>query len=241
MSKRAFAFIFARGGSKGVPGKNIKLLAGKPLIAYAIETALATRRFESVIVSTDSEEIAAISRRFGAATPFLRPAELASDTAPEWNAWRHAIQFVQNHHGVFDIFVSLPATSPFRNVNDVRGCMSLLEENPETDIVLTGRRAERSPYFNMVLVDERNFARLVIEPKNNLVRRQDAPEVFELTTVAYAARPHFILRADNVWAGKVRMVVIPEERAMDIDTKHDFFIAECIAREHPGVHLTEDE
>jgi N,N'-diacetyl-8-epilegionaminate cytidylyltransferase len=241
MSKRAFAFIFARGGSKGVPGKNIKLLAGKPLIAYAIETALATERFESVIVSTDSEEIAAISRKFGAATPFLRPGELASDTAPEWSAWRHAIQFVQDNYGAFDIFVSLPTTSPFRNVSDVRNCMSLLEENSETDIVLTGRRAERSPYFNMVRLDEKSFARLVIEPENNLVRRQDAPRVFDLTTVAYASRPYFILHADNVWAGKVRMAVIPEERAMDIDTNHDFFLAECIAREHPGVHLTEDK
>ena len=238
MMSRSVAFIFARGGSKGVPGKNIRLLAGKPLIGYAIETALACRQFDRVIVSTDSLEIASVARDFGASTPFMRPPELASDTAPEWAAWRHAIDYVVQDIGPFDTFVSLPTTSPFRNVSDVRNCMAALEADPATDVVITGRRAERSPYFNMVKLDEQDYAHVLIPPEQHLVRRQDAPQVYDVTTVAYVSRTEFILRAANIWAGNVRLVEVPPERAMDIDTPHDLLLAECIARAYPGIHLT---
>lgn len=238
MIKRRLAFIFARGGSKGVPNKNIKLLAGKPLIGYAIETALACKCFEDVIVSTDSPEIAEVARKFGANTPFMRPPELASDTASEWDAWRHAIGFVNDTVGVFDTFVSLPATSPFRNVSDVKACIKLLDADDQADIVITGRRAERSPYFNMVRMDADGYAQVVIPPKDHLVRRQDAPQVYDITTVAYVTRPDFVLRAENIWRGNVRMFEIPTERAMDIDTQQDFFVAECLAKSMPGIHLS---
>ena len=97
---KAVAVIFARGGSKGLPGKNIRPLAGKPLIAWAIEHALAVKRIDRVIVSTDSEEIAAVAREYGAEVPFLRPAELARDDSPEWLAWRHALNYFLNVDGV---------------------------------------------------------------------------------------------------------------------------------------------
>lgn len=238
MTQRRVAFIFARGGSKGVPNKNIRPLAGKPLIGYAIETALACQSFDDVVVSTDSPEIAAVAREFGASAPFTRPAELATDIASEWEAWRHAIRFVQETSGPFDTFVSLPATSPFRNVADVTACVEMLESDPETSIVITGRRSERSPYFNMVSKDEKGYVHVVIPPEKVLVRRQDAPQVYDITTVAYVSRPEFILGAPNIWLGNVRMREVPVERALDIDTPHDFFIAECIAKAYPGIHLT---
>jgi N-acylneuraminate cytidylyltransferase len=238
MTKRRIAFIFARGGSKGVPNKNIKLLAGKPLIAYAIETALACECFDDVVVSTDSLEIARIAGEIGASVPFMRPSELASDTASEWEAWRHAIRFIREKSGDFDTFVSLPATSPFRNVSDVKACINLFDDDKRADIVITGKRAERSPYFNMVHMDHDGYAHIVIPPKDHLVRRQDAPEVYDMTTVAYVTRPSFVLGAENVWRGNVRMFEVPAERAMDIDTPHDFFIAECLAAAMPGIHLS---
>ncbi len=238
MINRRIAFIFARGGSKGVPNKNIKRLAGKPLLGYAIETAIACQCFDSVIVSTDSAEIAAVAKEFGASVPFMRPAELATDTASEWEAWRHAIRFIQQELCSFDTFVSLPATSPFRNISDVMGCIQMLEANPETSIVITGRLSERSPYFNMVTLDSNGYAHVVIPPNEVLVRRQDAPQVYDITTVAYATRPNFILDAPNIWQGNVRMYEVPVERALDIDTQHDFFIAECIAQTYPQIHLT---
>jgi N-acylneuraminate cytidylyltransferase len=238
MTNRRIAFVFARGGSKGVPNKNIRPLAGKPLIGYAIETALACQCFDDVVVSTDSAEIAAIAREFGASVPFSRPAELATDTASEWEAWRHAIRFVEEASGPFDTFVSLPATSPFRNVTDVTACVEMLEADPETSIVITGRRSERSPYFNMVSMDEKGYVHVVIPPDKVLVRRQDAPQVYDITTVAYVSRPKFIVDAANIWRGNVRMREVAVERALDIDTPHDFFIAECIAKAYPGIHLT---
>jgi CMP-N-acetylneuraminic acid synthetase len=231
---RAIGFVFARGGSKGLPGKNIKLLEGKPLIAYAIETAFACKRLETVIVSTDDPQIAAVARDFGAETPFMRPKELASDSAPEWQSWRHAVQLVQAERGSFDVFVSLPATSPFRIVADVDACFDTLVGNPETDIVVTVREATRSPYFSMVGLDESGFARLILEPPRRIERRQDAPAVYEMTTVAYVTRPSFVLTASRIFDGRVRTVLVPEERALDIDTAYDFMIAECIARTRSG-------
>lgn len=227
--QRAIGFIFARGGSKGVPGKNIKLLAGKPLIAYAIETARACTLLETVIVSTDDPVIAAVAREHGAEVPFFRPAELAADDSPEWLAWQHAIRWVQAERGNFDIFVSLPTTSPFRAVEDVTACIDVLRFNQETDAVITVRQAERSPYFNMVSLDASGHARLVIEPTQAVSRRQDVPEVFDITTVAYAARPNYVLNANRLFEGRVGTVRIPVERSMDIDTPYDFMLAECIA------------
>lgn len=240
MSRR-IAYVFARGGSKGVPGKNLKPLGERPLIAYPIETALASGLFERVIVSTDSEDIAAAARQHGAETPFMRPPELATDTASEWLAWQHALGETERLYGTIDMFVSLPATSPFRNPGDVRRCVERLEASPAVDIVITGRKAERSPWFNMVRLDDEGLARVVIQPDGHIVRRQDAPQVFDVTTVAYAARPSFILSTTRLWGGRVGLVEIPAERALDIDTPFDFFIAECIARAHPALHISETE
>lgn len=235
---RCIAYVFARGGSKGIPRKNLQILGDRPLIAYPIETALASGLFERVIVSTDDEEIATVANQYGAETPFMRPPELATDTVSEWLSWQHALNQTQKIYGLPDIFVSLPATSPFRNVGDVVKCVERLCNNIATDIVITTKAAERSPYFNMVKQDPAGFVRLVIEPDNKIVRRQDAPKVFDVTTVAYAARPTFILRASEIWNGNVDMVEIPLERALDIDTPFDFYLAQCIERLHPGIHLT---
>lgn len=227
---RAIGFIFARGGSKGVPGKNIKSLAGKPLIAYAIETAHACPLIETVIVSTDDPSIAAVAREYGAEVPFLRPTDLAADNSPEWLSWQHAIRWVLAQRGEFDTFISLPTTSPFRTTDDVTACIDVLRTDPETDVVITVRQAERSPYFNMVRLDDAGYAHLVIEPSQAVSRRQDVPDVFDITTVAYAARPNFVLNAGRLFEGKVRTVRISAERALDIDTPYDFMLAECIAR-----------
>ena len=229
---RHVAFIFARGGSKGLPGKNIKPLVGKPLIAHAIATARACPLLETVIVSTDDPDIAAVARDHGAEVPFLRPAHLAQDDSPEWLAWRHAIDWFLRERGGFDSFVSLPPTSPFRAVADVEACLNRLHAQPDTDIVITVRAAERSPWFNMVRLDPDGTARLVIAPEQGIARRQDAPPVYDVTTVAYVARPAFILSAPGLFAGRVRTVQVPPERALDIDTPWDFRLAECIA------HLT---
>ena len=120
---RTFAFIFARGGSKGIPRKNLKLLGGKPLLAWSIEMGQSIPEAERVFVSTEDDEIAEVANVFGAEV-IPRPAELAKDTSPEWLAWQHAIQSVQAKYGLFDRFLSLPTTAPLRIEEDVRKCLA---------------------------------------------------------------------------------------------------------------------
>ncbi len=232
---RAIAFIFARGGSKGLPGKNIRPLGGKPLIAWSIEHARAVPRIGRVIVSTDSEEIAAVAREFGAETPFIRTPELAQDNTPEWLAWRHALNFVRQQEGSLpDAMVSVPATAPLRLPCDIENCLDVFEEG-QADIVVTVTDAHRSPYFNMVKVLADGTVGLVIPPASSVARRQDAPVVFDMTTVAYIARPEFVLQRTGVFSGTVRHVHVPVERSIDIDTLLDFRIAECLMTERSGL------
>lgn len=227
MKPHVVAFIFARGGSKGVPGKNVRYLGGKPLIAHAIEAALRSRFIERVIVSTDSQEIAQVARLHGAEVPFLRPLELAEDGSPEWLAWRHAIrQFeVMGGSRKLDIFISVPTTSPLRAPSDLDGCIQTLLDS-DADLVFTITPSGRNPYFNMVELDQSGYARLVIPRKEMIDNRQSAPPVYDIVTVAYASRPEFILSADTMFEGKLKTWLVPPERAIDIDTELDLEFAE---------------
>jgi N-acylneuraminate cytidylyltransferase len=218
---KRYGFIFARGGSKGVPGKNVKPLGGLPLIGHAIRTGQESGMLDRIIVSTDDTQIARIARDLGAEAPFKRPEELAQDTSPEWLAWQHAVDQMDD----FDTFVSLPCTSPMRNGEDVRNCIELFERGG-CDVVVTAREAERHPSFNMVTIDENGYAAIALPPKEHITRRQDAPAVFDLTTVCYVSTPGFIRRHSGVFQGRVKAAIIPAERALDIDTELDFAFAE---------------
>lgn len=225
---KPIALICARGGSKGLPGKNIRPLAGKTLIAWAIEHALAIRRIHRVIVSTDSENIAAAAREAGAEVPFLRPAELARDDSPEWLVWRHALKFLYDTEGSYpDFIVSVPATAPLRLPADIENCIDEYDKG-DADVVITVTDAHRNPYFNMVKIASDRTASLVITPEGNITRRQDAPKVYDMTTVAYVANPRFVLEHDGLFEGRVRAVHVPQERALDIDSPFDFRIAESL-------------
>lgn len=225
---KATAFIFARGGSKGLPGKNIRPLGGKPLIAWSIEQALAVQRIQRVIVSTDSEEIAAVAREYGADVPFIRPAELARDDSPEWLAWRHALNYQLDRDGVLpQVMVSVPTTAPLRLPVDIENCLDEYEKG-DADMVVTVTDSHRSPYFNMVKANADGTVSLVIPPQSAVARRQDAPIVYDMATVAYVARPEFIMTHSAIFEGRVRSVHVPTERAIDIDTLLDFQIAECL-------------
>lgn len=225
---KAVAFIFARGGSKGLPGKNIRQLAGKPLIAWSIEHALAVKRIERVIVSTDSSEIADVARAYGAEVPFMRPAELARDDSPEWLAWRHALNFVRETSGALpEVMVSVPATAPLRQPVDIENCLDNYAQGG-ADMVITVTDAHRSPYFNMVKTNQDGLVELVIPPSGAISRRQDAPVMYDMATVAYVIKPEFVMTHQATFEGRVRAVHVPLERAIDIDTLFDFRIAECL-------------
>lgn len=222
------AFIFARGGSKGLPGKNIRLLAGKPLIAWSIEHAHAVKRIERVIVSTDSEEIAAVSRDFGAEVPFMRPDELARDESPEWLAWRHALAFIQDTEGALpQAIISVPTTAPLRLPMDLENCLDEFAKN-DADMVVTVTEPHRNPWFNMVKENPDGTVELAIKPASGITRRQDAPDVFDMATVAYVACPQFVMQQMGIFSGRVRAVKVPLERAVDIDTLFDFELVEFL-------------
>jgi N-acylneuraminate cytidylyltransferase len=189
---------------------------------------LATPGVESVIVSTDDEEISSVALAHGAEVPFLRPAELACDDSPEWLAWQHAVSWFIEARGMFDCFLSLPATSPLRAVEDVTACIERLQSEPTTDAVITVTEASRSPYFNMVHLDDDDCAEIVIGSAGNIARRQDVPKVYDITTVAYAVRPQFILHGQRLFDGRVSAVKVPLERAADIDTEYDFRLVEAM-------------
>ncbi len=222
------AFVFARGGSKGLPGKNIKPLAGKPLIGWAIEQALGVERIERVVVSTDDAGIAEVARWYGAEVPFMRPDCFAGDTASEWDAWRHALETMRDTEGELpDPFISVPTTSPLRLSEDIEACLGRYFEG-DADMVVAVTEAHRNPWFNMVRTREDGTVLPVNNPDGKVVRRQDAPTVHDMTTVAYVADPRHILRSNSVFSGRVRAVEVPVERSIDIDTPHDFAIAEFL-------------
>ena len=227
---KAVGFIFARGGSKGLPNKNIRFLAGKPLIAWAIEHALAVDRIEKVVVSTDSLEIAAIARHYGAEVPFIRPYELSRDNSPEWLAWRHALEYFRHTVGeIPEVMVSIPATAPLRLSIDIENSLDEYYKGG-CDAVISVTEAHRNPYFNMVKKNIDGTVGLVNSPKGVVSRRQDAPIVFDITTICYTVRADFILSHNSIFDGQVRAVHVPIERAIDIDTLLDFQIAESLLK-----------
>lgn len=223
-----YAFIFARGGSKGLPRKNIKKLCGKPLIQYSIEIAMQIENISRVFVSTDDEEIATIAQSLGAEI-ILRPKELALDHSPEWLAWRHAIGWVQQHFGEFTDFISLPVTSPLRIKEDVTAAINKRIFSG-ADICIGITPASRSPFFNMVKANPNGSIELVIKSQSDIYRRQDAPDVFDITTVVYASTPDFIMKHNGLFDGQVVAIDIPKERAIDIDDIYDFKMAEFIMK-----------
>ena len=226
-----FAFVFARGGSKGLPGKNIRNFNGKPLIAWTVELAVSLGIFDRVIVSTDSPEIADIARRYGAETPFLRPAELASDTVPERLAWRHAIENLPP----FDIMVSLPATAPLRRPETVTQCIELFRKG-DADTVVTVTPSLRHPMFSMITIDCDGFGHLLSQTGPTVLRRQDAPPSYDITPVCYVTTPSGVVTHNRVMAGRVKPVVVNQEESIDIDTLVDFDVAQFLhARRHDDI------
>ena len=218
--------ITARGGSKGVPGKNIRPLGGKPLIAHTIGHALSVADDPSdVVVSTDSEEIAAVSREAGASVPFIRPAELATDTAGSREVMLHALDFFRQHGREYDALVLLQPTSPFRNPEDIRRALELYRKE-KPDMVVSVKPAASNPYYNAFECDESGCLK-ISKGDGLFTRRQDAPPVWEFDGAIYVIRPDS-LRAYPSLARLPRILPLPSTALhnIDIDTPLDFEIAQ---------------
>ena len=218
--------ICARGGSKGVLKKNLKPLLGEPLITRAVKQLLRVLGAGKVLVSTDCPDIAKTAAEAGANVPFLRPAELAQDNSPEWKVWQHALTFLREEQGYYPASLLVcPTTAPLRSDADIHECLDVYAEG-KSDIVVTVTEAHRNPYFNMVKERDDGSVCLINASAAGVFRRQDAPVVYDMTTVAYVARPEFVMTSTSMFEGRVGKVLIPKDRALDIDTYLDFELAE---------------
>ena len=235
-SFKVLATICARGGSKGIPDKNIRELGGRPLIAYTVECARRCPDVGHMVVSTDSDEIAAVAEGLGVPVPFRRPAELASDEAAKIGAIRHATGYVEEHEGFFpDIVVDLDVSVPLRSPEDVTTCVELLASRPELDAAVTVYEAERNPYYTMVEFEEARI-RLVKEPPKGIVRRQDAPAVFGVSGSVFAYRRKSLEKVTHLFSGAWGGCIVPRERAIEVDNELDLqFVEFLLSRKPVGV------
>ena len=229
-NKTILCVIPARGGSKGVPGKNIKDLCGKPLIAYSIEQAKAARFIDRIIVDSDDEAILQVGRRFGAETPFVRPANLARDDSSIFDVLVHAVEWLEqkeNYH--FDILLLLHTTTPLRTSQDIDEClMTLVEKNANN--VFSVASSYKNPYFNMVELEPRSgIAKLC--KTGNFFNRQEAPKVFDMNSSIYAWDKNAFLKYRSHFTDQTYIYEMPRERSVDIDEPLDFKIAETLIRE----------
>jgi CMP-N,N'-diacetyllegionaminic acid synthase len=220
--------ICARGGSKGVPGKNTALLEGLPLIAHSIKQARQSGLFDGIAVSSDSEEILGVASDFGADWQIRRPSKLASDTAGKLLAIRHCLLEAEERAGkVFEILVDLDVTSPLRLVEDIQGAVQMLQEK-NLGNVITGSPARRSPYFNLVEEDENGRIHLSKVPDAPVLRRQAAPAAYDMNASIYVWRRDAFVKNPRVFTPDTGIFVMPEDRSFDIDQPLDFEIVKMI-------------
>ena len=223
-----YAMIFARGGSKGIKNKNIKNFCGRPLISYSIRSAVRNKFISKVFVSTDSDKIKKISKKYGAKVPFKRPKKLSQDNSKEWFAWQHLIRHLKKNQDLPDVVISLPTTSPLRIDHDINYSLKKFLLKKNSDVLITITKPTRNPYFNMVEIKKNNFLKIVNDKNKYISNRQNAPNVFDISTVAYVSTPSFILKSKKMFDGNVDFYEIPKKRAIDIDTQLDFDIAEYL-------------
>lgn len=219
--------IGARGGSKGLSGKNVRPLLGKPLIAWSIEQALKCPEISRVVVSTDSSEIAAIARANGAETPFLRPEELANDSAGKWQVWQHALRACEEFYkSPIDIFVDLDCTSPLRDVEDISKAIQQFKTS-NVDAVFSVCEARKNPYFNMLEIED-GCQRICKALPKPIIRRQDAPKVFEHVASIYVLSPDYLRKGTGLLSGCTQGYDIGSAKSLDVDSQFDFDLIEYL-------------
>lgn len=216
--------ICARGGSTGVPGKNIRPLLGKPLIGWTIEQALACPVIERIFVSTDDATIADVARAFGAEVPFVRPAEMATKTAAKLPVIHHLVDQVEARGLEVSKIIDLDPTSPLRDGSDILRAFEMLDN--ETDTVITGYPADKNPYFNMVEDRGAGLVGLVCEPDPPVTSRQEAPAVWSMNGSVYVWHRHTLDK--GLWEGRTRIYEMPHDRSVDIDSPIDFDLVELL-------------
>lgn len=220
--------ITVRAGSKGVPGKNLRVVAGRPLFGHSVWQAARSGLFDEVVVSSDSAEILATAADFGATGTVTRPAEMATDTAGKVPAIRHAVLETEARLGArFDTCVDLDATSPLRTLDDLRACVALFDAS-DVDSVITGTEARRNPYFNLVEEQPDGTVAVSKRPAADVLRRQDAPRCFDMNGSIYVWRRDALVEDPVVFYPSTILFEMPPERSIDVDSPFDFQVVEWL-------------
>lgn len=217
--------IPARGGSKGIPGKNIKELNGKPLIYYTIDAAREVVKDENICVSTDSDEIIDTVERYGIKVPFKRPDELASDTAGTYEVLLHALKFYEDQGQIFDVLILLQATSPFRNGTHIKEALRLY--TPDMDMVVSVTETSSNPYYNCFEEDEKGLLH-ISKGKGDYRRRQDCPKVYEYNGAIYIINPRSLKQKSLSKFTKRLKYAMDKKHSLDLDTLFDWHMAEMM-------------
>lgn len=219
--------IPARGGSKSIPKKNIRLLAGKPLIAYTIEVVKECKMLTRTVVSTDDVEIAEVAKKYGGYVPFIRPNDLSLDDTPMVPVLQHAVSFIENKNSIHvDVIVLLDPTSPFRRVEDIEACIQKLEHE-NADSVVTVCEVEHNPYFVMMELNDDRLVPLIKSDKV-ITRRQDAPDVYRLNAAIYAIKRDVLMNKNKIITNNTMAVIMPQELSAHIDHEIDFEFVEFL-------------
>lgn len=218
--------IPARGGSKGIPSKNIKPFCGKPLICHSIDNAWVFSDDELICLSTDSEEIKKVAEDYGLKVPFLRPESLATDTAGSREVMLHALDYYREKGYDIDRLVLLQPTSPLRTADDIKGCLDLYSD--DIDMVVSVKEAATNPYYNAFEVDTDGYLH-ISKGAGTYTRRQDAPKVWEYNGAVYVINPKSLVEKPMGLFARRVMYPMPADRSVDLDTPTDWLIAEAIA------------
>ena len=226
---KPLVIIPARGGSKGIPHKNIKLLGGKPLICRAIDNARAVAPDSDICVSTDDSEIIHVVEDYGLKVPFIRPTELAADNSGTYEVLLHALSFYEQQGRTYDTIILLQPTSPFRRDEDISEALKLY--SPDVDMVVSVTEARANPYYNCFETDSDGFLH-VSKGDGKYIRRQDAPKAWEYNGAIYIINPQSLKRKSLGEFKRRRMYEMDELHSLDLDTPLDWRIAELLIAEN---------
>lgn len=222
--------ICARGGSKGVKNKNLKFILDKPLIAHSILQAKNSRLFDTIAVSSDSQDILKVAKEYGADILINRPVELASDSAAKPPVMKHCVEEAEKQTGIkYDIIVDIDATAPLRNTADIVQSVNKLENSNEAKNLITGMNARRNPYFNLVEENKQGYVKLSKELDSSIVRRQDAPKAYDMNASIYVWKRAAFFEGPKVFTDATIIYEMPEERSIDIDSPLDFEFVSFLA------------
>jgi CMP-N,N'-diacetyllegionaminic acid synthase len=228
---RVLGIITARGGSKGIPKKNLALLLGKPLLAYTVEAAQASKKLHRIILSSDDNDIITLGRRMGVEVPFVRPSNLSGDEAPSVDVVYHAVQLIECEEvRTYDAVVLLQPTAPLRTAEDIDAALELLENSGADSVISVAKLEEPHP---VKLMTVKNGFLLPFLPDRwiETLRRQDLESVYYLNGAVYCVKRNVLFEKKSLWGKRSVAYIMPADRSVNIDDKRDLMLAELILKQ----------